>query len=193
MARRITRSSSSLSIPGRPRDLRCAAPSNFRATSLRCQPRIVSGWATLATSASACLRSCRSRQGWCVRRHWMEAPFDLSRKYHFLPRDTRYAGGVPGRQNRDIGKQGLPIHGSFPSECSTATRHRVWVIEGQKTSRRRDDGRSVTSCDLAHFYFLAIHHIVHWRLDGEPRTARRYTTYRTVLPTQDRLLFILVT
>src|SRR5215470_5756952 len=33
-----------------------------------------------------------------------------------------------------------------------------------------------------------------WRLDGKPRTARRYTTYRTCpLPTpEDRLLFLLV-
>jgi hypothetical protein len=37
-------------------------------------------------------------------------------------------------------------------------------------------------------------HMVHWRLDGRPRTARRYTTYTNCpLPTpEDRLLFILV-
>jgi len=37
-------------------------------------------------------------------------------------------------------------------------------------------------------------HMVHWRLDGQPRTARRYTTYTNCpLPTpEDRLLFILV-
>lgn len=37
-------------------------------------------------------------------------------------------------------------------------------------------------------------HMALWRLDGQPRTARRYTTYRNCpLPTpEDRLLFILV-
>jgi Helix-turn-helix of DDE superfamily endonuclease len=37
-------------------------------------------------------------------------------------------------------------------------------------------------------------HMAHWRLDGQPRTARRYTTYKHCpLPTpEDRLLFILV-
>jgi hypothetical protein len=37
-------------------------------------------------------------------------------------------------------------------------------------------------------------HLAHWRLDGRPRTARRYTTYKNCpLPTpEDRLLFILV-
>jgi Helix-turn-helix of DDE superfamily endonuclease len=37
-------------------------------------------------------------------------------------------------------------------------------------------------------------HMAQWRLDGQPRTARRYTTYRNCpLPTpEDRLLFILV-
>ena len=37
-------------------------------------------------------------------------------------------------------------------------------------------------------------HMAHWRLDGKPRTVRRYTTYRTCpLPTpEDRLLFLLV-
>jgi Helix-turn-helix of DDE superfamily endonuclease len=37
-------------------------------------------------------------------------------------------------------------------------------------------------------------HMAHWRLDGQSRTARRYTTYRNCpLPTpEDRLLFILV-
>lgn len=37
-------------------------------------------------------------------------------------------------------------------------------------------------------------HMAEWRLDGQPRTARRYTTYRNCpLPTpEDRLLFILV-
>jgi Helix-turn-helix of DDE superfamily endonuclease len=37
-------------------------------------------------------------------------------------------------------------------------------------------------------------HMTHWRLDGMPRTARRYTTYQNCpLPTpEDRLLFILV-
>jgi len=37
-------------------------------------------------------------------------------------------------------------------------------------------------------------YMVHWRLDGRPRTARRYTTYKNCpLPTpEDRLLFILV-
>jgi DDE superfamily endonuclease len=37
-------------------------------------------------------------------------------------------------------------------------------------------------------------HMASWRLDGQPRTARRYTTYKNCpLPTpEDRLLFILV-
>ena len=37
-------------------------------------------------------------------------------------------------------------------------------------------------------------HMAQWRLDGKPRTARRYTTYTNCpLPTpEDRLLFILV-
>jgi hypothetical protein len=37
-------------------------------------------------------------------------------------------------------------------------------------------------------------YMAHWRLDGRPRTARRYTTYQnSPLPTpEDRLLFILV-
>jgi hypothetical protein len=37
-------------------------------------------------------------------------------------------------------------------------------------------------------------HMAEWRLDGQPRTARRYTTYKNCpLPTpEDRLLFILV-
>ncbi len=37
-------------------------------------------------------------------------------------------------------------------------------------------------------------HMAPWRLDGKPRTARRYTTYQNCpLPTpEDRLLFILV-
>jgi hypothetical protein len=37
-------------------------------------------------------------------------------------------------------------------------------------------------------------HMAAWRLDGQPRTARRYTTYRNCpLPTpEDRLLFLLV-
>src|SRR5919205_4212741 len=37
-------------------------------------------------------------------------------------------------------------------------------------------------------------HMAHWRLDGKPRTVRRYTTYQNCpLPTpEDRLLFILV-
>ncbi len=37
-------------------------------------------------------------------------------------------------------------------------------------------------------------HMAEWRLDGQPRTARRYPTYKNCpLPTpEDRLLFILV-
>ena len=37
-------------------------------------------------------------------------------------------------------------------------------------------------------------HMAHWRFDGKPRTARRYTTYQNCpLPTpEDRLLFLLV-
>src|ERR1700756_3732846 len=37
-------------------------------------------------------------------------------------------------------------------------------------------------------------HMAHWRLDGRPRTARRYTTYQNcpLRTPEDRLLFILV-
>jgi hypothetical protein len=37
-------------------------------------------------------------------------------------------------------------------------------------------------------------HMADWRLDGKPRTARRYTTYQNCpLPTlEERLLFLLV-
>lgn len=37
-------------------------------------------------------------------------------------------------------------------------------------------------------------HMTRWRLDGKPRTARRYTTYKNcpLLTPEDRLLFILV-
>jgi hypothetical protein len=37
-------------------------------------------------------------------------------------------------------------------------------------------------------------HMAHWRLDGNPRTARRYTTYQNCpLPTpENRLVFLLI-
>jgi hypothetical protein len=37
-------------------------------------------------------------------------------------------------------------------------------------------------------------HMADWRLDGQPRTARRYTTYQNcpLRTSEDRLLFILV-
>src|SRR5215831_18708086 len=37
-------------------------------------------------------------------------------------------------------------------------------------------------------------HMARWRLDGKPRTARRYTTYKNcpLLTPEDRLLFLLV-
>ena len=38
---------------GRPRDRRCPEPSNFRATSLACQRRMVSGFAIVAMDSSA--------------------------------------------------------------------------------------------------------------------------------------------
>ncbi len=59
----------------------------------------------------------------------------------------------------------------------------------------------LTSLTIAEFQQLvppfeaAFHaHMTAWRLDGQPRTARRYTTYQNCpLPTpEDRLLFILV-
>src|ERR671923_1369837 len=59
----------------------------------------------------------------------------------------------------------------------------------------------VTSRTLAEFQCLVPPfeaafqaHMADWRLDGQPRTARRYTTYQHCpLPTpEDRLLFILV-
>jgi hypothetical protein len=47
---------------------------------------------------------------------------------------------------------------------------------------------------VPHFEIAFQAHMAHWRLDGQPRTARRYTTYTNCpLPTpEDRLLFILV-
>src|SRR6266496_6259484 len=47
---------------------------------------------------------------------------------------------------------------------------------------------------VPHFEAAFQAHMAEWRLDGKPRTARRYTTYKNCpLPTaQDRLLFILV-
>ena len=42
---------------GRPGAVRCWEPSNFFATSLRCQARMVSGFTMLATSAKICLPS----------------------------------------------------------------------------------------------------------------------------------------
>ena len=59
----------------------------------------------------------------------------------------------------------------------------------------------LTSLTLNEFWQLVPHfeaafqtHMAEWRLDGQPRTARRYTTYHNCpLPTpEDRLLFILV-
>ena len=59
----------------------------------------------------------------------------------------------------------------------------------------------VTSLTLAEFQQLVPSfeaafqaHMAQWRLDGKPRTARRYTTYKNCpLPTpEDRLLFILI-
>ena len=52
-AMRTTNASNSGSMVGRPGALRCVEPSNFCATRLRCQPRIVSGLTILATSARA--------------------------------------------------------------------------------------------------------------------------------------------
>src|SRR6266511_2146439 len=54
-AMRTTNASTSGSILGRPGALRCWEPSNFWATSLRCQARIVSGVTMVATSSRACL------------------------------------------------------------------------------------------------------------------------------------------
>jgi Helix-turn-helix of DDE superfamily endonuclease len=59
----------------------------------------------------------------------------------------------------------------------------------------------LTSLTLAEFQLLVLAfeaafqaHMAHWRRDGQPRTARRHTTYQNCpLPTpEDRLLFILV-
>jgi hypothetical protein len=58
------------------------------------------------------------------------------------------------------------------------------------TSLTLDEFRHLVSLFEAAFQA----HMTHWRLDGMPRTARRYTTYQNCpLPTpEDRLLFILV-
>ena len=66
---------------------------------------------------------------------------------------------------------------------------------------RPTEGLDLTSLTLEEFQPLVPPfeaafqaHMAHWRLDGPPRTARRYTTYKNCpLPTpEDRLLFILV-
>jgi Helix-turn-helix of DDE superfamily endonuclease len=66
---------------------------------------------------------------------------------------------------------------------------------------RRTEVLDLTSLTVAEFRQLVPPfdaafqvHMAHWRLDGRPRTARRYTTYTNCpLPTpEDRLLFILV-
>ena len=58
------------STVGRPGALRWAEPSNFWATSVRCQPRIVSGLTIVATSAGACFPSLRPMPASAsVRRH----------------------------------------------------------------------------------------------------------------------------
>jgi hypothetical protein len=60
------------------------------------------------------------------------------------------------------------------------------------------DLTSLTVDEFQHLvlpFEVAFHaHMARWRLDGPPRTARRYTTYKNCpLPTpEDRLLFILV-
>jgi hypothetical protein len=54
LARRTTKASSSGSMGGRPGTLRGAEPSHFWATSVRCQPSLVSGVTIMATSSSAC-------------------------------------------------------------------------------------------------------------------------------------------
>src|SRR2546425_11018593 len=56
-AMRTINASSSWSIVGRPGDCRCWEPSNFWATRVRCQPRIVSGLTIWATPVRACLPS----------------------------------------------------------------------------------------------------------------------------------------
>src|SRR6516225_2859207 len=50
---RMISPSTSLSIRGRPRSRRARDPSNLRAMNLRCHARMVSGWATVATSLRA--------------------------------------------------------------------------------------------------------------------------------------------
>lgn len=66
---------------------------------------------------------------------------------------------------------------------------------------RRTDVLDLTSLTVDEFQQLVPRfevafqaHMADWRLDGQPRTARRYTTYKNCpLPTpEDRLLFILV-
>ena len=66
---------------------------------------------------------------------------------------------------------------------------------------RPTEGLDLTRLTLAEFQHVVPPfeaafqaHLADWRLDGPPRTARRYTTYQNCpLPTpEDRLLFILV-
>jgi Helix-turn-helix of DDE superfamily endonuclease len=63
------------------------------------------------------------------------------------------------------------------------------------------EGLDLTSLTVEEFQHVVLPfeaafqaHMAQWRLDGRPRTARRYTTYQNCpLPTpEDRLLFILV-
>ena len=77
--------STSLSIRGRPRTRRARDSSNLRAISLRCHARMVSGWATVATSLRA-LRPSRKPISPSVARSASESrmhPFNWARKMRF--------------------------------------------------------------------------------------------------------------
>ena len=110
---RTTRASTSGATAGRPGYCRCLEPSNFLATSLRYQAKMVSGWATQATARSALrprrfpisarvarsgslnrnldgsfalrIRFSAARYSFCSRSSWLTEPVTYaSSRTHFL-------------------------------------------------------------------------------------------------------------
>src|SRR5215470_6972350 len=94
---RAIRSSIVFSTRGRPTDCRQADPSNLRATSLRNQRRMVSGFAAAATSATA-LRPSR----WAI-----------SAKVRFSPSDSLQPAFDLGSQNPILSHQIFVAHQQF--------------------------------------------------------------------------------
>src|SRR6266704_4943848 len=114
---RTTNASSSWAIMGRPGALRCVEPSNFWATNLRCQPRMVSGLTIVATSASACLPSFlpMSAKGLALAIAQAYTTFDLGTQHaifghQVLVAQQQFLIDSP----RDIHEQVFPIHRRSP-------------------------------------------------------------------------------